>query len=149
MNNIFFFTQRLKEIGDEALKDVLYLNMNVNEVLEAYNISGIDPPIMIKENNMNKGYHTNVMDNGWGNGYVKIIPSHKHYGKGYDDDDIDVRVHGGLTFSEVIPNGDEWPEGHWVGFDTSHSGDNKYRWTKESVLDETKNLFSQLYNIKR
>ena len=147
MNNINFFADRLKNIGDEALKEALYLNLNVDDVLLSYEIAGIPSPIMIKKNNMNIGYHTNVMDNGWGNGYVKIIPSHKHHGKGYDD--IDVRVHGGLTFSEVIPNGDEWPEGHWVGFDTSHTGDNKYRWTKESVLDETKDLFSQLYNIKR
>ena len=53
MNNIIFFTQRLKEIGDQALKDVLYLNMSVEDVLEAYRVSGLTPPIMIKENNMN------------------------------------------------------------------------------------------------
>ena len=81
------------------------------------------------------------------NGYVKIIPSHKDHGKGYDD--IDVSVHGGLTFSETILSGDEWPEGHWVGFDTAHSGDDIKLWPKESVLDETKDLFSQIYKIKR
>ncbi|MCH9712893.1 MAG: hypothetical protein K0U20_09740 [Proteobacteria bacterium] len=87
------------------------------------------------------------IERGWGNGYVKIIPSHKDYGKGYDD--IDVSIHGGLTFSEIIQSGDEWPEGHWVGFDTAHSNDDLTSWPKELVIDETKDLFSQIYKIKR
>ena len=141
MNNINFFADRLRKIGDEALKEALYLNLNVNEVLLSYEIAGIPSPIMIKDSRWSD------IERGWGNGYVKIIPSHKDYGKGYDD--INVSVHGGLTFSEVIPNGDEWPEGHWVGFDTAHPSDDIKSWPKESVLDETKDLFSQLYNIKR
>lgn len=142
MNNINFFADRLRKIGDEALKEALYLNLNVSEVLLSYEIAGIPSPIMIRRNTWS---HTNGY--GWGNGYVKIIPSHKDYGKGYDD--IDVNIHGGLTFSEIIQSGDEWPEGHWVGFDTSHSNDNPEVWPKSAVLDETKDLFSQIYKIKR
>ena len=142
MDNINFFSDRLKTIGDEALKEAMYLNLTVDDVLLAYDISGLQSPIMLRKNTWaNNSYPT-----GWGNGYVKIIPSHKDYGKHYDD--IDVSVHGGLTFSEVIPNGDKWPEGHWVGFDTSHFGDNPKVWSKSTVLDETKDLFSQIYNIK-
>ena len=141
MNNINFFADRLRKIGDEALKEALYLNLNVNEVLLSYEIAGIPSPIMIKDSRWSD------IERGWGNGYVKIIPSHKDYGKGYDD--IDVSVHGGLTFSETILSGDKWPEGHWVGFDTAHSGDDIKSWSKESVLDETKDLFSQIYKIKR
>ena len=62
MNNINFFADRLRKIGDEALKEALYLNLNVNEVLLSYEIAGIPSPIMIKKNNLNIGYHTNVMD---------------------------------------------------------------------------------------
>ena len=81
-------------------------------------------------------------------GTLRLFHHIKHHGKGYDD--IDVSIHGGLTFSEVIPN--QVMSGLKViglGFDTSHTGDNKYRWPKESVLDETKDLFSQIYKIKR
>ena len=141
MNNINFFADRLRKIGDEALKEALYLNLNVNEVLLSYEIAGIPSPIMIKRNTLS------YIERGWGNGYVKIIPSHKDYGKGYDD--IDVSIHGGLTFSEIIQSGDEWPEGHWVGFDTAHSNDDLTSWPKELVIDETKDLISQIYKIKR
>ena len=79
MNNINFFADRLRKLGDEALKEALYLNLNVNEVLLSYEIAGIPSPIMIKRNTWAD------MERGWGNGYVKIIPSHKDHGKGYDD----------------------------------------------------------------
>jgi len=49
------------------------------------------------------------------NGYIAVPKSHPWHGKLYED--IDVVVHGGLTFSENLG-------GHWVlGFDTNHSGD--------------------------
>lgn len=52
MNNINFFADRLRKIGDEALKEALYLNLNVNEVLLSYEIAGIPSPIMIKRNTL-------------------------------------------------------------------------------------------------
>lgn len=45
------------------------------------------------------------------NGYVQIPEGHPW--RGLDYDDIDVRVHGGLTYAD---NG-------WIGFDCLHRGD--------------------------
>jgi hypothetical protein len=81
---------------------------------------------------------------GAANGYVKIPVGHHWYGVGYDD--INVEVHGGLTYG-----GGE--DGFWIGgFDTLHSGDiwpgesrpvrTRYEkhWTDELVADETRSL---------
>lgn len=97
-------------------------------------------------------------------GYVGLEPSHKYFEKSYDE--IDVEVHGGLTYSNkcggaichVAKPGKEeniW----WVGFDTAHCDDRSpgydylftpilnrtlvYR-TKEYVINETCKLADQL-----
>lgn len=93
-------------------------------------------------------------------GYVFIPKSHPMYGKNYDD--VNVEVHGGLTFGE--PSDEEWV----LGFDCGHAGDfipgmkefileknssgyqypvNVYR-DKEYVIKETNSLSEQLYKIK-
>ena len=55
------------------------------------------------------------------NGYVALPPEHPCYGKAYDD--IDVEVHGGLTFASE-GDGEKWEKGYWwVGFDCGHAGD--------------------------
>ncbi len=81
-------------------------------------------------------------------GYI-ILPLFHRY-DGYDCDNIQVSVHGGLTYSAR-------ENGNWViGFDTSHSGDyipnqplllskqDDYYWTHIDVLDELKHLMYQL-----
>lgn len=45
------------------------------------------------------------------NGYVQLPTGHPWEHLGYDD--IDVAVHGGLTYKED----------RWIGFDTAHAGD--------------------------
>jgi hypothetical protein len=73
------------------------------------------------------------------------------HGKDYDD--IEVSVHGGLTFGELIT--EETLEffteltkediGCWmVGFDTAHYNDNIAVWPKERVQRETEELAAQL-----
>lgn len=59
-------------------------------------------------------------------GYVKIPADHKYYG--VEDDDINVDVHGGWTYSGYTYNnypaeasGKSW----WIGFDCGHWGDAK------------------------
>lgn len=56
-------------------------------------------------------------------GYVRVPKDHPWYGKHYDD--IDVKVHGGLTFAkkdqECGKGGAD--DGWWFGFDCAHSGD--------------------------
>ena len=51
------------------------------------------------------------------NGYVAIPKGHKVWGKG--EDVMDVDVHGGLTYSSVDKETDEWV----LGFDCSHVDD--------------------------
>lgn len=85
------------------------------------------------------------------NGYVKVPKDHPDYGKSYED--VDVDVHGGLTYSDE--------KGSFFGFDTQHSGDvwsaedvpllfhldpslTKKNWTIDLVVEETNNLAKQL-----
>jgi hypothetical protein len=68
------------------------------------------------------GYKCTVMRHqslGHLNGYVAIPKEHRVWGKGYDDVQLEVGVHGGLTYS-----GEDKETGEWVfGFDCSHGGD--------------------------
>jgi len=95
-----------------------------------------------------------MFDFGWGNGYVLIPKKSRFYGKHYDYINVIVDVHGGLTFSGLVNTKmvEDWgldkeDEGKWcVGFDTSHSGDNLSKWSKEKVQKEAEKLKKQLLN---
>ena len=50
-------------------------------------------------------------------GYVDVPGGHPWWGKSYEDI-ADAEVHGGLTYSDVEPNGT-----YRFGFDCAHSGD--------------------------
>ena len=142
MDSIEFFKDRLLSVGDDALMDAKYVGLTPDEVIESYRIAGLPLPIsLIPSHFTMEGF-----DSGWGNGYVKISSNHPSYGKHYDD--IDVMVHGGVTYSEEVEGDFHGSEGYWIGFDTSHSGDTKQRWTKGLVLRETKELLKQLYRLK-
>ena len=55
-------------------------------------------------------------------GYVRVPPGHPLFGKSYDD--VDINVHGGLTFAEEEPCTEhEDGQGWWFGFDCAHAGD--------------------------
>lgn len=66
-------------------------------------------------------------------GYVGVPPGHPWYGKGYDE--VDVNVHGGLTYAEACSEGEpeysichvpsEGEPDHvwWLGFDCGHLED--------------------------
>jgi hypothetical protein len=61
-------------------------------------------------------------------GYVAVPPGHPCHGKPYDD--VDVDVHGGLTYAKRceghichVPKPGEPDEVWWLGFDTCHAGD--------------------------
>jgi hypothetical protein len=95
------------------------------------------------------------------NGYVSVAKSHPAYGKTYDD--VDVKIHGGLTYSH--------DDGGWwcFGFDCGHAGDlvpgvlvslvtvgsslqyrqdhETYR-TWEYVENEVRHLVSELWRIE-
>jgi hypothetical protein len=69
-------------------------------------------------------------------GYVGVSEGHPDFGKGYDD--VEVEVHGGLTFADFchksddgrdeerichVPDPGEPDHVWWLGFDCSHAGD--------------------------
>jgi hypothetical protein len=61
-------------------------------------------------------------------GYVAVPPTHPLHGKDYDD--VDVGVHGGLTYANkcqghicYVPKPGEPDDVWWFGFDCAHSGD--------------------------
>lgn len=94
---------------------------------------------------------------GWGNGYVIIPKEHPLHGKGYDEIDEIINVHGGLTFSAKVSEirrfisddlYDELePDSFVYGFDTAHYGDNIEKWSKEAVLLETEKLKLQFEKL--
>ena len=134
--------QLITEKGDGALLYLKYLNATFDDVYQAYNELGQPLPIISLKNKSGV-----ITSGGWGNGYVRIPEGHPFYGKEYNE--IDVSVHGGLTFSEhvTITDGDVLPEGFWIGFDTFHHGDDSIYWTERRVLEETIHLFSQVYGL--
>lgn len=68
------------------------------------------------------GFEWEVTNNGIGYrcGYVRVPLGHPWHGKDYDD--IDVEVHGGLTFAEMDADCHKGGEdnAYWVGFDCAH-----------------------------
>jgi hypothetical protein len=80
-------------------------------------------------------------EHGWGNGYVLLPKYHPFYGKDYDE--INIIVHGGLTFGDyfdkntflkwikdkdifgdiTVDNYEKFHDYWMIGFDTGHYGD--------------------------
>jgi len=57
-------------------------------------------------------------------GYIGIEPEHPWWGQGCMDLDVDVVVHGGLTYASAQRPGTWGEDGlWWMGFDTAHNGD--------------------------
>ena len=142
MNNIKdLFKKELQQKGDKALLSVKYMGISFDDIQKAYEELGLHSPITIV-----KSIPTPYTEKGWGNGYVRIPEGHPYYEKTYDD--IDVRVHGGLTFGDHIFGRDKYfSDGYWVGFDTAHYGDTKESWPMERVFQETIHLFKEIYGL--
>lgn len=71
-------------------------------------------------------------------GYVGVTEGHPAFRKHYDQ--VDVDVHGGLTYG-AEPNKDGvW----WLGFDTAHAFDGPQHRTDEYVSGEVESLAEQL-----
>lgn len=97
------------------------------------------------------------MSRGWGNGYVVIPEGHELYKCHYNY--FDVKVHGGVTFSDTGENfklrvldfeeakESTVKDNDWIiGFDTAHYGDSISKWPKESVITEAIALANRIEN---
>lgn len=122
-------------------------------------IAYINSTINNRCNNMNSVFPmmTVSMEAGYANGYVAVPRDHPFFGKDYGD--VDIEVHGGLTFaapgsniSKDLPETEvlegrlyDLDEDWWVfGFDTCHYSDSLENWPREAVIEETLNLKRQL-----
>ena len=92
-----------------------------------------------------------VVRNGGGAlcGYVGVPPGHPLHGMDYDavDDKTNIRVHGGLTFSDAcqehaeegrgvchVPEPGRPADVWWLGFDCAHHGDLSPKWDSEYAM---------------
>lgn len=94
--------------------------------------------------------------------YIKIPENHKFYNKGYDE--IDLAVHGGLTYSknELPVSTNQKIEGWFIGWDYAHCEDyagyeervpKQFRvggkkWTTEEIFKEVKEACYQLSKVE-
>lgn len=80
-----------------------------------------------------KGYHYYILNLGTHpTAYVEITKGNKLFGKTYNEiyeDDIDIEVHGGLTYSRDYM---------FLGKDT------KKEWTTEEIIEECKSVIEQI-----
>lgn len=84
-------------------------------------------------------------------GYVELKEGQPY--NGYEDyDEIDVDVHGGLTWAGKLSFIDGW----FIGWDYAHYEDfcgydddrrGYKRWTTQEIIDECKNVIDQLINL--
>lgn len=85
----------------------------------------INRPKDILAKGEHQGFEWMVIHNGGGYrcGYMRIPAGHPWHGKGYDD--LNVEVHGGLTFAEPdVPCDAPGPDTDWwLGFDCAHAFD--------------------------
>lgn len=79
---------------------------------------------------IHSGFSCMLIRNLHGNwcGYVGVPSTHSAHGKDYDD--VNVDVHGGLTYADKcrghichVPEPGMPDDVWWLGFDTAHSGD--------------------------
>ena len=84
--------------------------------------------------------------------YVRLPENHKYYGVQYSN--IDIMVHGGITYSEIED------DGFWIGWDYGQFTDykgvlgemnlmlgtpyNAKKWTTEEIWEHTKDVIHQL-----
>lgn len=94
------------------------------------------------------------IDNDWYNGYVILPKKHELVDKFYGDfeEDYDLKVHGGITFSNYLRYVIDlekigFENRYTLGFDCNHAGDNPVDCNQEYVENECKKLIDQLINL--
>lgn len=134
------------------MKEMIYSNERKREMLDkgCINEGGYTFEYII----LNLGTHPTA--------YISIPQNHKYYKKDWED--IDLQVHGGITYSESYLHLSEDIEisGWYIGWDYAHlmdwyGGDDdlelwtefkRKKWTTEEILEEVKEAIKQLGEIK-
>jgi len=88
---------------------------------------------------------SHIIPHGYANGYIGLPKEHPWFNKHYDN--IDVDIHGGLTYSNDHPPKGE-PDGlWWTGFDTAHCYDNQVNCDETYCRNEVESLKQQALNV--
>ena len=116
-------------------------------------------------NDIYKGFHFYIMNLGTHpTAYVEIPKDHPLYLKNYHE--IDIEVHGGLTYSDTslnTSNNTEIDNSWFIGWDYAHAYDycgfmkkeifeelyshgNK-KWTTEEIIEECKDVIDQIIDM--
>lgn len=126
------------------MKEMIYSTGSKNEILSTGYCFGLLYFIL------NLGTHPTA--------YIKIPKNHKFHGK--DIDEIDIDVHGGITYAKdyVYAGNNEKIEGWFVGWDYAHYGDyggyeelvpKQYRvggkrWTTKEIYEQVRHACYQI-----
>ena len=114
-----------------------------------------------------KGYHFYILNLGTHpTAYVEITKGNKLFGKTYNEiykDEIDIEVHGGLTYSRdhLFLDKDIIKSNSWfIGWDYAHYDDyycydelylqfaiGGYKWTTEEIIEDCKNVIEQIIKV--
>lgn len=94
--------------------------------------------------------------------YVNVKKGHKYRYKNYGE--IDINVHGGLSYSEkAINTGDKIKQGWFIGWDYAHAFDytgyempftmklqtKTKKWTTKEIFEDTKSVIEQLIESEK
>lgn len=131
------------------MKEMIYKTNSDNKLLDSGKCMGYCYYIL------NLGTHPTA--------YVEVPKDHKYYLKNYDE--IDIDVHGGLTYSDnyLIVEGEKITNCWFIGWDYAHFDDfigyelnypNEFRtngkkWTTEEIQDDVYKVCKQLHSLEK
>ena len=104
-----------------------------------------------------KGYEFYILNLGsHPTAYVGVDKDHSLYGKRYED--LDILVHGGLSYSNYLSNVTKNKDKWYLGWDYAHYGDycdfglsgclDEKKWTTQEIYEEVKNVVEQFIKIE-
>lgn len=124
------------------MKEMIYQDCRMREVLDRGTIDGYEYVIL------SLGIHPTA--------YVKVPENHPACGKYYGD--LDISVHGGLTYGEdyLDTSYDDEEKGWWIGWDYAHLGDcscyfgmeDGKKYTTEEIHEAVESVIAQLKEME-
>lgn len=113
--------------------------------------SGLPAAIIFNTSNDNKIMKELGIETEWHCGYVGVSKGHPLFERDYRDEDIDISVHGGLTFSNFLSNIDQKfdSEIYYFGYDCRHYKDTILICDINYCKKECENLAHQLTTLTK